>query len=114
MMTTDFEIRHGQTVWLHGQPWRAGQERDLQATGFSREEKRIEARNGSVDYFRSDDVGDDVQATEGAITLAEMECVDLAIVSGSGKGGKIQQRDVEKYLEARDAEMREGATEKTE
>jgi pyruvate/2-oxoglutarate dehydrogenase complex dihydrolipoamide acyltransferase (E2) component len=106
----DFTIKPGETVWLHGQPWRAGQERDLQKASFSREEKRSEARCGSIDYFRSDDEGADVNATEGAITLAEIHEVNLSEVLGTGKGGKISQRDVQKYVDARAVASAEAPT----
>ncbi len=38
-------------------------------------------------------------ATEGAIELADDEDVELSLVEGTGKGGRILQRDVEAFLE---------------
>lgn len=43
-----------------------------------------------------------VNATEGAIELADDEDVELSEVEGTGKGGRILQRDVEAFLEAED------------
>jgi pyruvate/2-oxoglutarate dehydrogenase complex dihydrolipoamide acyltransferase (E2) component len=42
--------------------------------------------------------GDDVNATSGAVDLAESEGVDLTQVEGTGDGGRITKADVENYL----------------
>ena len=42
----------------------------------------------------------ELNATEGAIELAHDEDVELSEVEGTGKGGRILQRDVETFLEA--------------
>ncbi len=41
----------------------------------------------------------EVNATEGAIELADDEDVELSEIEGTGKGGRILQRDVEAFLE---------------
>ena len=41
----------------------------------------------------------EMNATEGAIELANDEDVELSEVEGTGKGGRILQRDVEAFLE---------------
>lgn len=46
------------------------------------------------------EVGTDaIDATDGALELAESEGVDLAGVEGTGSNGRITKSDVEKYLE---------------
>lgn len=46
------------------------------------------------------EVGTDaIDATDGALELAESEGVDLAGVEGTGSSGRITKSDVEKYLE---------------
>jgi pyruvate/2-oxoglutarate dehydrogenase complex dihydrolipoamide acyltransferase (E2) component len=46
--------------------------------------------------------GDDFNATQGAVDLAEAENVDLAQVQGTGDGGRITKADVESYLAEQD------------
>ncbi len=41
---------------------------------------------------------DGINATDGAIALAEAEGVDLALVEGTGAGGRIIKADVTAYL----------------
>ncbi len=42
----------------------------------------------------------ELNATEGAIELADDEDVELSEVEGTGKGGRILQKDVEAFIEA--------------
>lgn len=42
----------------------------------------------------------EINATEGAIELADDEDVELSEVEGTGKGGRVLQKDVEAFLEA--------------
>lgn len=42
----------------------------------------------------------EMNATEGAIELAADEDVELSEIEGTGKGGRILQKDVEAFLEA--------------
>ena len=42
----------------------------------------------------------ETNATEGAIELAADEDVELSEVEGTGKGGRVLQKDVEAFLEA--------------
>jgi len=44
------------------------------------------------------DASEDVNATQGAVDLAESEGVDLTQVQGTGDGGRITKADVEAYL----------------
>jgi pyruvate/2-oxoglutarate dehydrogenase complex dihydrolipoamide acyltransferase (E2) component len=51
----------------------------------------------------ADVAGDDLNATQGAIDLADEESVDLSQVTGTGEGGRITKSDVDAFLDARDA-----------
>lgn len=44
--------------------------------------------------------GDEIDATSSALKLAEIEGIDLTLISGSGKDGRIVKRDVEMFLNA--------------
>ena len=44
--------------------------------------------------------GADINATTSAIKLAETENVNIALIAGTGKSGRIVKRDVEGFLNA--------------
>ena len=44
--------------------------------------------------------GDEIDATGSALKLAEIEGVDISLITGSGKDGRIVKRDVEMFLNA--------------
>jgi len=46
----------------------------------------------------------DVNATAGAVELAEAEGVDLSEIEGSGSGGRVTKADVEEFLASKETE----------
>lgn len=57
---------------------------------------------GASDEATGGDDGPD--ATESAVAFAAEHGVDLTEVTGSGKGGRVTQGDVQAFVKARDAE----------
>ena len=83
------------TVFLHGRPWKAGQEAALQKAGFTDDDKRHQVRCRAIDWHRE---GGGIDATDQAIQAAAEAGVSLAAVQSFTGGGRVGKRDVDRFV----------------
>ncbi len=95
MMSTPLDFTITGTVFLHNQAWKRGQESELQAAGFTDEDKAHQVRCGMIEWHREAPA---IDATDGAVQAAAEAGVDLADVQHFVGGGRVGKPDVDRYV----------------